>query len=214
MNRPLLLSILVASTACAAFLLPKEKYESLNVLDQIDIPSTLPGWQSLDISDRINLNDNVAHDDRYNFISDVLARVYRDERGRELLLLVLDAGNFHNPKICFHGSGFAPKDRDDTRFQAGDREFTAHSLLMEKQDGNLLMFYWLCIDKRIVDWTGQKWLELVSSLTRRKKAGLMVRLEIPVRDNAAEQDVAFARGFIATLAASLSPETRDYLFGK
>lgn len=214
MKRSSLLSFLLVLTIAVSFLPPKQKYASLNILGELNLPTEFPGWTSIDFSKELNLQD-----DRYNFISDIFARVYRNRKGEQLLLLVLDAGNFHNPKVCYRSSGFSVKELGNVNFTTPNTAFKATALLMERQRLGMYMFYWLCIDKKIVDWTGQKITEFWSSLSQKRKTGLMVRIEIPSNDKSQsnrtpEDSLALGREFIQALNNSLTTEQKEYLFGK
>jgi len=88
-----------------AFALPKPKYQGLNILKQINIPTEFGQWSGKDVAQDLNIND-----DRYKFISDIFARTYTNKEGASLLFLILDAGNFHNPKVCFGSSGYTIKE--------------------------------------------------------------------------------------------------------
>jgi EpsI family protein len=209
MRKPVLISVFLLATIAVSFLIPRPKYTSLNILAELKIPAEFPGWRSIDVSKQLNLQD-----DRYNFISDVFARLYQSRKGDQLLLLILDAGNFHNPKVCYTSSGFTVKELGDVDFKAKNTAFKANALLMERQNAGMNMFYWLCINKKIVDWTGQKMIELWSSLSNKKKTGLMVRLEIPAKTKNKEEALALGRDFIHALSRSLATEQKEYLFGK
>lgn len=163
----------------------------------------------MDISDNVNLEEN-----KYNFISDLFARVYQDENGRQLLLLILDAGNFHTPKGCFSSSGFLVKEMQDSVFKTQDKTFKANTLQVQNDDHDTILFYWLCIDKEIVGWIGQKIIELWSTVINKKKAGLMVRLEIPANGENVQNCRDFGQKFLQDLNKTLDLEQRQYLFGK
>ncbi len=192
-----------------SFLLPKPKYQSLNILTELKIPTEFGDWTSIDLSKELNLQD-----DRYNFISNVFARLYKNSQGNQLLFLILDAGNFHNPKICYTRSGFSVKDLGDVNFSTSTAAFKANALYMQRHNQGIMMFYWLCIDKKIVNWTGQKITELWSSLLNQKKVGLMVRLEIQTRGESGKKYLALGREFISSLNGYLTAEEKEYLFGK
>lgn len=206
--RPVLISVLLLVAIGTAFLLPQPRYESLDILSELDIPFQFPGWKSMDVSKELNLKD-----DRYNFIQNSFARLYRNEYGEDLLLLILDAGNFHNPKVCYTSSGFTVQELDDATFKTKGAEFKSNALNMEREKQGVFLFYWLCIDKQIKDWTGQKITELWSSLINRRKAGLMVRLEISSKGRTAKQAAALGQEFISTLNDHMRKEQREYLFG-
>ncbi|MBN1587105.1 MAG: EpsI family protein [Candidatus Omnitrophica bacterium] len=207
-RRPLPILALLLAIMGAAFLLPKPRYASLDILAELDIPMAFADWKGREVAGELNLKD-----DRYNFVNDVCARIYQNSKGEQLLFLVLDAGNFHNPKVCYTSSGFVVKDLGNKQFEAGDTSFEAQALSMQRQSYEVLLFYWLCIDRKIKSWTGQKVSELWASLTNRKKAGLMVRLEILAKERQQEQGYALGRRFIGDLSKSISTEDREYLFG-
>jgi EpsI family protein len=208
MKRFMALGVLLLLAAGVAFLIPKPEYTSLNVLEELDIPKHFSGWTSQDVAHELNLKD-----ERYNFISDIFARLYENEQGQQLLFLILDAGNFHNPRICYNSSGFSVRDLGTVPMKMGTRTIEANALIMERQNLSVHMFYWLCIDQKIVDWTGQKILEFWASLFNKKKAGLMVRLEIYSQNISSEEAQQLGRQFIRDLNGHLPERQKEYLFG-
>lgn len=204
--------ILLIAAMVVAFALPKVKYKGLDTLSQVNIPASMTGWQSRDVSGSIKSKMNER--EVYNFVSDVFARVYGNFLGEQLVMLVLDAGNFHNPKVCYGSSGYKITELDDIELTAGATKFKAHVLSMEKGDEGLTMVYWICINKKIVGWTEQKALELWASLMQKKKAGLMVRLDIPTRKGNTDASLRLAKDFVKDLSRNLTPEQSEYLFGK
>jgi len=212
MKKNIFVIILLVAAMAIAFALPKPKYQSINILSTLKLSETITGWQSRDFSD--NVKSKMSDADVYNFIGDVFARVYRNFLGEELLMLILDAGNFHNPKVCYGSSGYRITELEDIELAAGVKNFKAHVLYMEKGNEGLVMVYWICIEKKIVGWTGQKILELWSSLVQKKKAGLMVRLDIPTRKGNTETPLERAKYFVRDLSRNLTAEQSEYLFGK
>jgi EpsI family protein len=200
---------LLLLTILGSFYLPKAKYQSINILKEINIPSRMPGWQSQDISGQLNPQDK-----RYNFIGDVFARVYTNKYGESLVFLVLDAGNFHNPKVCFGGSGYEPRDVEKIKIESGASSFLAQTVFMKKTGESRLVVYWLCIDKKIASWGQQKAIELWSTLINKKKPGLMVRLEIPASEETIPFAVKLVQEFISELKSKLSAQDAEYVFGK
>lgn len=209
MKNPILIIILLLTTMGSSFLIPLPRYESLNILSTIDIPTQMPGWRSVDVSKELNLKD-----ERYNFISDVFARIYYNGYGEQVLFLVLDAGNFHNPKVCYTSTGFTVKELPDAGFGLEQKKMNTTALFMDKPKQGLYMFYWLCIDKKIKDWGGQKLSELWSTLFNKKKAGLMVRMEIPSSFRTPQQAEALAQDLLGSMNKAMKPEQREFLFGQ
>jgi EpsI family protein len=202
-------TIFLLVTVVLAFIVPKPQYTSLNILNEIKIPESFADWRSIDVSDKLNLNDQ-----RYNFISEIFARLYQNRRGDQILFLILDAGNFHNPKVCFDAAGFLVREKDSAEFITQNNSFKANALHMDSEKSVITMYYWLCLDKKVVGWAGQKVIELWASLINKKKAGLMVRLEVPARGKTEKQCFDFAQSFLKDLDDNLTNKQREYLFGK
>lgn len=209
--------VLLINTAAAVCFPPQSKYHSPDVLSQLQIPEQTALWTSRDVSDVINPGDL-----RYNFISRIFARVYRAPSGCSLLFLILDAGNFHNPKVCFGAGGFAAADLPRASFKIKDHALKAHAVFFEKPGDTIqgrpgesyLVIYWLTINKEPVDWTRQKWLELKYALFNKEKTGLMMRVDIPVARESLPAALSCAREFLSAVAASLPPEQAEYVFGR
>jgi len=210
-KRPLLVLILLACTALIAFTIPKAKYSSPDILSRLRIPAAFENWESKDVSGQINTNDL-----RYNFISEVFARIYANHStDQALLFLVLDAGNFHNPKVCFSGSGYAARDLDPVTFKIKNRVLKTNAVFFSKPGESFLTLYWITVDKQRVDWAGQKWLQLWHSLFNRRQISLMMRIDIPCGSSGTIPDpVAYAQPFLDGLTSGLSPDDADYLFGR
>ena len=178
------------------------------------MPVSAGEWTSEDVGGDI-LDEG---DDKYNFISDVFARIYGIPSGHSLLFIILDAGNFHHPKVCFGSSGYQIKELEDTRFDINDRAFMAKTILAEKSDEAYVLIYWMVIDGNRVNWAEQKIKEFFRALLNKRRTGLMMRLDIPldvpVSEGNAKAAIDFARVFISDIASEMSEQDRLYIFGK
>lgn len=201
---------LLLVTTAIAFALPKPKYESPDIIGMLDIPTSLRDWRSKDMARELNLEG----DDRYKFISNVFARLYGNRYGENLLFLVLDAGNFHHPKVCFGSSGFKMEELEDTELTAGGRTFKAKTLLARKGSGGFVVIYWMVINKQRVGWTEQKFQQLWYQLFNKEKIGVMGRLDIPVEGDNAMLAINLAQKFIRDLSRSVPEDDAEYMFGK
>lgn len=202
--------VLLLATIVVAFGLPKPKYESPDIIAALDIPTHLRGWRSKDVAKELNLRQ----DDRYAFISDIFARNYSTPFGENLLFLVLDAGNFHHPKVCFGSSGFKIEELDDTELAAGGRTFRAKTLLARKGSGGFIIIYWMVINKQRVGWTEQKFQQIWHQLFNKQKTGVMGRLDIPIQGNNTRLAVNLAQKFIRDLSRGIPEDDAEYMFGK
>lgn len=200
--------LLILVTA-VSFGMPKVKYKSPEIISKLKIPLYLNNWRGQDISGKLSLGD-----ERYNFISEVFARAYTNKYGESLLFLILDAGNFHDPKVCFGSAGYKNKDLTDTEFKVNNHIVRASTVFFEKKDGNYLVIYWICVDKKRIDWTRQKIIQLFYSLFNKEKIGLMVRLDIPIYADKTDNAVKLAREFIDEIAVYIPSNQAEYIFGE
>jgi len=199
-------------TVVLTYTLPRARYRGSGFISGLNLPVNLNGWQGRDITDHLNLN----FDKNWNkFISEALVYTYKHENGSRLVFIILDAGNFHHPNVCFTASGYEIQEMDDTIFSLDTRSIKAHTLLTERKDQKNVSFYWIIIDGQVVEnWVGQKIRQLYYSLFNRKRVGLMVRIDIPTLT----QDVAVARNvaqqFISELSRKIEKEKADFIFGR
>jgi len=210
MKRQYITIFLLLVTILICFGLPKPKYISPDILGKLNIPYSLNEWRSEDASDSINQRA----DDRYNFISDIFARVYGTRAGDSLLFIILDAGNFHHPKICFGSSGYKIKELEDTQFDISNGKFKAKTILALRDDVGFVLVYWMVINEKRVDWTEQKIKQFWFSLLNKEKQGLMMRLDIPVTDGNPTAAISLAQKFIADISYKMSVEDQAYIFGR
>lgn len=203
--------MLLVCTILLSYALPRVKYTGTNFLSSISIPSSLPEWKGANITPDLLVNKG---DDKYNFISETIAYQYVNREEKKLIFIVLDAANFHHPKVCFTNSGFKTRDLPDAVFHVSNRLIKAHSLLTENGSDTFLSFYWICIDKKITyQWIEQKMKQIFFSLFNKKRVGLMVRVDIPLKENNIEGTVNLAQQFIDELFVSMPPVQAEYIFG-
>lgn len=205
----IIVSVLLVIAIIASFTVPKTKYKSISIIPSLKIPLELKDWNGKDISQDFNTKDK-----RYDFISEVFAHAYRSDIGENILLLILDAGNFHNPKVCMGGAGYSAKDMPDTEFKTTRGTFKASTVFFEKKDEGMLIIYWISINKKLTDWTGQKLLQLFYSMFNKEKVGLMIRLDIPTRKDHIRSSVSAAKDLVYKLSESIPRDQAEYLFGK
>lgn len=195
------------------YFVPRAKYAgkafTAEILDAI--PMDAIQWHGRDVGDMgADLEDEV-----YNFLSRVFARYYVDsaDMKKSVFLIVLDAGNFHYPKVCFRGAGFISEELPQRELNLGHGKLKAHLMLNEKKNEKLLSIYWICIDKKIVPtWAGQKLKQLYYSLFNKERVGLMVRVDIHM-DEDMERSVKTGEKFLSDIYQAIPLEYREYIFG-
>ncbi len=200
---------LLGSAMFLCFAFPKFRYAGTDILATLRIPSKMNGWISRDVSGQIDLKDAA-----YNFLGHVFARQYTNNlTQKSLVFFVFDANNFHHPQICFSNSGYEVRPLEDMEVDASGRRFKTHMLFMKKKEASLLVIYWICIDKKVTDWTKQKIRQFFYSIFNKKKTGLMGRLDIPTGEENIQEAVRLAKYFIPNVSRNMKPEDADYLFG-
>ncbi|HQP91722.1 MAG TPA: EpsI family protein [Candidatus Omnitrophota bacterium] len=207
-NRLLIATFLPLIAITLSYGFPKPKYESSEILKKIHIPKQFEGWESKDISHKIDRKSK-----QYNFIGDIIARVYRNKYGEELLFLALDAGNFHNPKVCYSSSGFKIIESENIQIKAGKRTINAQTLFAEKKKESFLLSYWLVIDKKPATWAQQKAIELWSSFINSKKAGFMIRVEVPTSKYGIKEAKKLIGQFFSEFLTQMDHKDAEYFFG-
>ncbi|MBI5665102.1 MAG: EpsI family protein [Nitrospirae bacterium] len=180
-------------------------------MSELNIPKEISGWSGRDVTKEVGLNLN---EDKYDFVSGALAYQYVNREGKSLLFIILDAGNFHHPKVCFTGAGFKIKELPDTEFRLPNNTLKTHTLFTERGRDNNLSFYWIVIDKNVAhEWIEQKAKQLFFSLFGKKRVGLMVRVDIPAKEGDIDNATIMAEQFLSDIGRSLDPEQATYIFG-
>ncbi len=203
--------ILLSTAIVLSFTYKRPKYKGTGFISRLEIPSAFDGWRGKDITADLQLDLEAS---KFGFLSDIMTYQYVNGSGQSLLLIILDAGNFHHPNVCYTSAGFRIKELDDTEFNIAGRTVTARTLYTERGTESYLSFYWIVIDKKIVNkWIEQKLKQLYFTLFNKKRIGLMVRIDIPARESEIPDALILARQFVNDFSTALAPEPEDYLFG-
>ncbi len=212
LDKKVVVLILLIVVLVLRYSIPQAKYVGTNFITSLDIPLSFPGWKGRDATSALNIN---IEETTFNFVNDALAHEYVNATGNNLIFIILDAGNFHHPKVCFTAAGYKIKDLDDTEFSLSGHTIKAHTLLTERGGVNSLSFYWIVIDKNIAhEWIEQKFKQLYFSVLNKKRVGLMVRIDIPTEEDKIEEGLIMARQFVSDLNNSLKPDEADFIFGE
>ncbi len=207
--RVFIVNIILLAVLIYSFGFSKPKYESANILSQLQIPYDIGEWRGEDTDQSWSLDD-----ERFNFISGMLQRKYNKANDQSVFLTILDAGNFHNPKVCSNSSGYKVKELNDLNLILLNRNLKAHAIYADKENEGYLIIYWICINKEIVNWTEQKIKQLWFSLTNKKNAGLMIRFDVPCDENSILDSLNLCEEFILNLSRTLSLDEAEYIIGK
>jgi len=208
-NKTIISALILFMAIVLAFGFPRHKYEGSHILSSLDLSQDIPGWDGEDVSYKIDLRGQ-----KMNFLSHVLAMEYSKDKGPMILLLILDADNFHYPKTCVGGAGFDSEDLEDIAFKIPHHAWKAKAIYFQKGDDGFLTVYWMCINKKQVDWTSQKFIQLWYSLFNLPKTGVMVRLDIETPRGKIAEATKSIQELLTALSSQISAEGQDYLFSK
>jgi len=204
--------ILVA--VCIVYFTPKAKHQSsrkevLSVMGSI--PDAFGRWRGRNIDVEIDREQPV-----YNFLSKALSKFYYDlylpDKG--VFFVLLDAGNFHYPKICMMGGGMKTTDLPQRTIDVQGNKIPLYLILAEGEQSTSLITYWICIDKHLVTrWSEQKIRQLFYTMFNKKSTGFMIRADIICPDGDIDKGVQYVEKFFNDMYKDLPDETREYLFG-
>lgn len=206
--RPLIASILILSAWTVSIAVPQPQYQSTDYLSHISIPHTMPHWISRDISGSLNIRDK-----RYAFMSKVIAREYRSDLGESLLLLIMDTSNFHNPQICFEGTGFTVNVLPSRDLGVGVGSIRPKLLMTQKGKESTLVVYWMTMDGQPIDWAQGKLKELLLNIFGKKRSGLMCRLDIACQPSSVDVCIDTASDFLDSINSHLNESDTKTVFG-
>jgi len=209
LSRIIFASTLLILTIGIAFGLPKHKYAGTDIIASLNLPQSLPGWHTEDLSDEINTNKESMY-----FIGHILEKEYDKDLGPLIYLFILDANNFHHPKVCIGGAGYDAQDLDDVEFKLSNHAWKAKAIYFQKGEEGFLTVYWICINKKEVDWTEQKLIQFWYSLFNKQKTGVMIRIDITTTRDQVPQAIQSIQDLLNDLSTQIPPEQQDYLFGK
>lgn len=207
----IIVTILLSFALIAGYVIPVERYVSTGFISNLKMPLSISEWTGNDVKDRLNLDFDK---DWNKFISDALINEYTNKDGQKLVFIMLDAGNFHHPNVCFTSAGYEIKELGNTEFNISDRSIKAHTLFTTKGTESNLSFYWIVIDKNITHkWINQKLRQLYFSLFNRQRVGLMVRIDVPTKKENIQDTIKVAAQFVKDINRALPPDQADYIFG-
>ena len=149
-----IVSILLLCSVVISYSVPRATYVGSGMLSKIEIPLKVNDWQGRDVSDQLKLD---IRTDTNRFISETKIIQYFNKQGDKLHFIILDAGNFHHPNVCFTAAGYEIKELDDTEFTLSGRTIRTKTLYTEKNQETAVSLYWIIIDKKITyNWVEQK----------------------------------------------------------
>ena len=211
-SKSIIVIVLLSLTVIAAFTIPRARYVGTGFISKLNLPESMNNWHGKDITDSLNLDFDK---DWNKFISEAVIYEYINKAGKRLNFIILDAGNFHNPNVCFTAAGFEIEELADTELNIAGRSIKATTLFTTKENQSNLSLYWIIIDKKISNnWIEQKIKQLYFSLFNRDRVGLMVRIDVPAERDNIKQAILIAEEFLNKLFNVLPSEQSQFVFGE
>jgi len=195
---------LLVATSLASSFLQREKPQGL-VAPLAAFPARLGEW-SLDRTDIVPIR--VLQRLR---CTDYLARSYSFKRREASLFIAYYAeqragAGTHSPKSCLPGAGWEIWNYATKRVDVNGLPETINKYSIQKQNERALVFYWYQNASRVVasEYREKAYL-LLDGLTRRDRAGSLVRVILPEGPHADADGVAFAQEVIPEMRKVLAP---------
>lgn len=209
-NRQLAVILFLVIAIFISYSIPVRKEKKPDTLSSLHIPHTVEDWKGENISDTyMDLKDQ-----KYNFVDGVFAARYLNPAKEEVTFSITEAGHFHNPLVCFKGSGYEMKEFSDTQITVCGKNLNVYLFQSFKDGEGFITVYWLCVDKKNLNWWGQMTNLLWTSLLNKPIVSFMVRLDLAVKEGDVEKGTAQLKGFIEALASRIPESDRDFIFGK
>lgn len=200
-------SILIVAVIFISYGTPRDtRHQPSNVLKKINLPLLAGDWQGEDVDEKLNLGEGY-----YAYIADMKTLKYVNPKGERIFFTLMDAGNFHHPRLCFQGAGYEPEDLPDTHLGAN---IHAPTIYFKKKNASTLLFYWMATDKKIVNWAEQKAKDFWNSIIGKKRVGLIARLDIYTPPSKIPAATDAAKDLIANIRAVMPADQAEYIFGK
>ncbi len=207
MKREACVVFFIVTAAGLAFTSPRNAYQGTGAIDGIVLPSKAGEWYGQDIPNDLKIGKGL-----FGYISGLKTMAYR-ANGLTVYFTIIEGGNFHNPKLCFQGAGYQSKDLGTVTYLIGGQTLRTQSVIFKRSGQDILVFYWMCVNKKTVTWTEQKFKEFWASLIGQTKVGFIVRLDIPLNEDEVPLALPFVKDLVAKVYEGVSGEDRALIFG-
>jgi hypothetical protein len=209
-TKSLIIIAILSISIVASFCFPKTRYQSFDIIEYLNIPLSIKNWSGSEMP-----NNDEKLKKNFNFINNSKQYYFWKEDGTEIYFSLLNAGNFHNPKICYTGIGYKPRHEGTHNIKlAKNTTLQLETYLMLKENNTLITTFWMCIDGKRVNWVEQKLLELTRSITNRQSINVSTRIDVPTNPENSDNALAVTKNFISDLYETLDKNKKVYIFGK
>ena len=208
-TKSLILIAIILIPIAVSFGLPKIKYQSFDIIEYLNIPLFIGTWLGEEMP---NTDEElkmkfafINKSKQFYFWKEHGSEIYLNyhfskKNGSEVYFTLLNAGNFHNPKSCYTGTGYEPRYEGTHNIKLSkNTTLQFDSYLMLKKNSDLLTTYWMCVDGKRVNWLELKLNELICSLTNRKSINVLTRIDVPANPGNIDRALTVTKNFILEL---------------
>jgi len=206
-----LLAVMIAIAALAAFLLPHRPIDETAIPDlEKMVPEHFADWQSID---QMNLILPTELPDEPGVAR--LYRAYRNQAGEQIMVVIVygaargDTMRLHLPEVCYVAQGYKIEDRITGQAYYTDPPISLVSMMTDNGMRQENVTYWMRVsDYYVRSQVGQQLFFLKTSRDQRHDSAL-VRLSVPGNDRAYGQRVT--QKFLRDFLDNMPDETRALL---
>lgn len=208
-NRIILAILLVVISLSWIYVFKKNQtYQAAGIFQKLDLPRQIDGWNGQEVKQDLQLGQGL-----FSYIGAYQMLKYKHQDGRIIFVTLMDAGNFHHPKLCFKGSGYVAQEHANTLLNLQHKTMSVETTFFKKPRENTLVIYWLTVNQHHVNWTEQKAWDLLFRLLGKKREGLIVRIDVLTGSQGVNQSIEAVKDFTRSLSEHVDENTRLYLFG-
>jgi len=218
----LALALMLGSAWAAHHTIPRTRLADQRVA-RVEIQDFVPvrfGAWRLDTRDALGVVNPEAVELQDKLYSQILTRVYQDDRGHRVMLVVAYGGDqrdqlaFHYPEICYPAQGFLVAHSTNVDIPLAGHALAARRL--ETSKGPLRvepLTYWAVVGDRVVRGRlDRNFVQLRYGLHGTIPDGVLVRVSTIGTDAPAE--FAMQVAFIEEMLAAMKPAARDFFLGQ
>jgi len=209
MHKKIWIAIVLLSTAITyIYVLPKQSYKNIEVLHQLKIPLDLPNWKGTEIKHAFKFDGEPNNMGIYKNLR------YVNVHDKLLYFTVFGSDNWHSPKVCSKMTGFEIINLGTEKVNLSNNiKFNTTNVFAQKEDNGFLIIYWLCIDKKVVNWAEQKLKVFWYSLFNKEIVGIMIRIDVPCKENKVEEALELSKQFLTILFKTIDSDNAKIVFG-
>jgi EpsI family protein len=208
--KSLIIIAIIFITILVSFYSPKIRYQSFDILEYINMPLSIGNWLGKELP-----NKDEEEKKAFTYINKSKQYYFWKKDGSEIYFSLLNAENFHDPKVCYTGIGYKPRYEGTHKINLSkSTTLQFDTYLMLKKNNTLLTTYWMCINGKNVNWLELKLNKRIYALTNKESINVLTRIDVPTNPKNTEKALAVTKDFLRDLYRILDKNKSVYVFGK